>query len=101
MARADRIMSVFVPVIATVVTTAMSTVITVAHTPSRRALDGRRRKGPDGCRIFGPLRRWLCTMGMVSAKPSAISAAEHRRHRDEGQEHPLADDDRRATPRTP
>src|SRR5271163_343366 len=32
MARADRIMSAFVPVITTVVTTAMSTVITVAHT---------------------------------------------------------------------
>ena len=32
MARAERIMSAFVPVITTVVTTAMSTVITVAHT---------------------------------------------------------------------
>src|ERR1700722_2899604 len=73
MARADRIMSAFVPVITTVVTTAMSTVITVAHT--RR---GARSIVAAASRPTGPNIRAVAavalTISAVSAKPSAISA---------------------------
>src|SRR6516165_3842771 len=70
---AEEIMSVFVPVIATVVTTAMNTVITVAHT--RR---GARSMVAAASAPADPNTRAVAavalTMGTVSAKPSAISA---------------------------
>ena len=73
MPRADRIMSEFVPVITTVVTTAMSTVITVAHT--RR---GERSIVAAASAPTDPNTRAVVavalTIGTVSAKPSAISA---------------------------
>ena len=73
MPRADRIMSVFVPLITTVVRTAMSTVITVAHT--RR---GARSIVAAASAPADPNNRAVAaaalTMGTVSAKPSAISA---------------------------
>ena len=66
-------MSVLVPVIVTVVTTAMSTVITVAHT--RR---GARSMVAAASAPTDPKTRAVAavalTMGTVSAKPSAISA---------------------------
>ena len=73
MPRADRIMSAFVPVIMTVVTTAMSTVITVAHT--RR---GERSIVAAASAPTDPNTRAVAavalTMGTVNAKPSAIWA---------------------------
>src|SRR5262249_11149020 len=73
MLRADRIMSVFVPVITTVVTTAMSTVIKVAHT-----LRGERSIVAAASAPTDPNARAIAavalTMGTPSAKPSAISA---------------------------
>ena len=73
MARADRIMSALVPVITTVVTTAMSTVITVAHT--RR---GERSIVAAASAPTDPNTRAVAavalTIGTASAKPSAISA---------------------------
>src|SRR5260370_35318721 len=73
MRRADRIMSAFVPVIMTVVTTAMSTVITVAHT--RR---GERSIVAAASAPTDPNTRAVAavalTTGRVSAKPSAIWA---------------------------
>src|SRR5262249_21297331 len=73
MPRADRIMSVFVPVIATVVTTAMSTVITVAHTRrgARSMVAAASAPADPNIRAVAAV---ALTMGMVSAKPSAISA---------------------------
>src|SRR5436309_12059653 len=73
MPRDDRIMSEFVPVITTVVTTAMSTVITVAQT--RR---GERSTVAAASAPADPNTRAVAavalTIGAESAKPSAISA---------------------------
>src|SRR5437588_6639583 len=73
MPRAERIMSALVPVMVTVVTTAMSTVITVAHT--RR---GARWTVAAASAPTEPNTRAVAavalTMGAVSANPSAISA---------------------------
>ena len=92
MPRADRIMSAFVPVITTVVTTAMSTVITVAHT--RR---GERSIVAAASAPTDPNTRAVAavalTIGPVSAKPSAISAQNSGRHRDDGDGAGSADDD--------
>src|ERR1700754_4553227 len=73
MPRADRIMSEFVPVITTVVRTAMRTVITVAQTRrGERSIVAAASAPPE------PNTRAVVavalTMGTVSAKPSAISA---------------------------
>src|SRR6201993_3895246 len=73
MALADRIMSVFVPVIATVVTTAMSTVITVAHTRRGARSTVAAASAPTDPNIRAVAAVAL-TIGTVSAKPSAISA---------------------------
>ena len=70
---AERIMSVFVPVIATVVTTAMSTVITVAHTRRGARSMVAAASAPTEPNIRAVAAVAL-TMGTVSAKPSAISA---------------------------
>ena len=73
MARAERIMSAFVPVITTVVTTAMSTVITVAHTRRGARSIVAAASGPTEPKIRAVADVAL-TMTAVSAKPSAISA---------------------------
>lgn len=73
MARADPIMSALVPVITTVVSTPINTVITVAHT--RR---GARRMVAAASAPHDPNTRdsadVAVTMGTVSAKPAASSA---------------------------
>jgi hypothetical protein len=73
MARAERIMSAFVPVITTVVTTAMSTVITVAHTRRGARSIVAAASGPTEPKIRAVADVAL-TMTAVSAKPSVISA---------------------------
>ena len=73
MPRAERIMSAFVPVITTVVTTAMSTVITVAHTRRGARSIVAAASGPTDPNIRAVAAVAL-TMSAVSAKPSAISA---------------------------
>ena len=75
MARADRIMSALVPVMTTVVTTAMSTVITVAHTRRGARSIVAAASGPTDPNIRAVAAVAL-TMGAVSAKPSAISAVK-------------------------
>src|SRR4029453_15507075 len=73
MPRAERIMSAFVPVITTVVTTAMSTVITVAQTRrGERSIVAAARAPPDpNARAVGAV---ALAMGTARAKASAISA---------------------------
>ena len=73
MERADRIMSAFVPVIVTVVTTAMTTVMTVAHTRRGARSMVAAARAPTVPNIRAVAAAAL-TMGMASAKPSAISA---------------------------
>ena len=73
MPRAERIMSALVPVITTVVTTAMSTVITVAHTRRGARSIVAAASAPTDPNIRAVAAVAL-TMGTVSAKPSAISA---------------------------
>src|ERR1700757_4252821 len=70
---ADRSISLFVPVIATVVTTAISTVITVAHTRRGARSMVAAASAPTEPNIRAVAAVAL-TMGRVSAKPSAISA---------------------------
>src|SRR6516164_7227116 len=70
---AEEIMSVFVPVIATVVTTAINTVITVAHTRRGARSMVAAASAPTEPNIRAVAAVAL-TMGTVSAKPSAISA---------------------------
>src|ERR1700758_3234144 len=71
---AEEIMSAFVPVIATVVTTAMSTVITVAHTRrgARSMVAAASAPTEPKIRVVAAV---ALTMGTVSAKPRVISAA--------------------------
>ena len=92
MPRADRIMSAFVPVITTVVTTAMSTVITVAHT--RR---GERSIVAAASAPTDPNTRAVAavalTMGTVEREAERDLGTEHRRHRDDGDGAGSADDD--------
>src|ERR1700754_1850966 len=73
MPRADRIMSAFVPVITTAVTTAMRTVITVAQTRRGERSMVAAASAPTDPNTLAVAAVAL-TMGPASAKPSAISA---------------------------
>lgn len=66
-------MSAFVPVITTVVSTPMSTVITVAHTRRGARWIVAAASAPDDPNVRA-IAAVAWTMGAVSAKPRAISA---------------------------